>query len=74
MPYRRSREKVALVTLSGSIARGGAGDCPSRCPSSEGAGRGESVVGALRVAEKNRRVQAVLFYVDSPGGDALASD
>ena len=34
----------------------------------------ESVVAALRVAEKNRRVSAVLFYVDSPGGDALASD
>ena len=34
----------------------------------------ESVVGALRVAEKNRRVAAVLFHVDSPGGDALASD
>ena len=29
---------------------------------------------ALRVAEKNRRVAAVLFHVDSPGGDALASD
>jgi protease IV len=26
------------------------------------------------VAEKSRRVGAVLFYVDSPGGDALASD
>ena len=34
----------------------------------------ESVVAALRGAEKNRRVGAVLLHVDSPGGDALASD
>jgi protease IV len=32
------------------------------------------VVAALRVAEKSRRINAVLLYVDSPGGDALASD
>jgi protease-4 len=34
----------------------------------------ESVVAALRLAEQNPRVSAVLFHVDSPGGDALASD
>ena len=34
----------------------------------------ESVVAALRVTEKSRRISAVLFHVDSPGGDALASD
>lgn len=33
-----------------------------------------SVVAALRAAEQNRRVGAVLFHVDSRGGDALASD
>jgi protease-4 len=32
------------------------------------------VVAALRLAEKNRRVAAILFHVESPGGDALASD
>ena len=34
----------------------------------------ESVVGALRRAEKSGRVSAILFHVESPGGDALASD
>jgi protease-4 len=34
----------------------------------------ESVVGALRTAEKSRRISAILFHVESPGGDALASD
>jgi protease IV len=34
----------------------------------------DSVVASLRVAEKSRHINAVLLYVDSPGGDALASD
>src|SRR3712207_2651674 len=29
---------------------------------------------SLRLAEGNRRVAAILFHVESPGGDALASD
>jgi protease IV len=76
MPYRRrSRKKVALVTLSGAIVRGRSRRLPFPLPFVGGEQAGsESVVGALRMAEKNRRVAAVLFYVDSPGGDALASD
>jgi protease-4 len=76
MPYRRrSRKKVALVTLSGAIVRGRSRRLPLPLPFVGGEQAGsESVVGALRMAEKNRRVAAVLFYVDSPGGDALASD
>jgi protease IV len=34
----------------------------------------DTIVAALRLAEKNRRVSAILFHVESPGGDALASD
>jgi protease IV len=76
IPYRRrSRKKVALVTLSGAIVRGRSRRLPFPLPFVGGERAGsESIVGALRVAEKNRRVGAVLFYVDSPGGDALASD
>jgi len=76
MPYRRySRKKVALVTLSGTIVRGRSRRLPVPLPfvGAEQAGS-DSVVAALRVAEKSRRVAAVLFHVDSPGGDALASD
>jgi protease-4 len=72
---RRSRKKVALVTLSGAIVRGRSRRLPLPLPFVGGEQAGsESVVGALRVAENKRRVAAVLFYVDSPGGDALASD
>jgi len=76
MPYRRrSRKKVALVTLSGAIVRGRSRRLPVPLPFVGGEQAGsDSVVAALRVAEKSRRIAAVLFYVDSPGGDALASD
>ena len=76
LPYRkRSRKKVALVTLSGAIVRGRSRRLPLPLPFVGGEQAGsESVVAALRVAEKNRRVAAVMFYVDSPGGDALGSD
>src|SRR5215211_5942013 len=76
IPYRRRpRKKVALVTLSGAIVRGRSRRLPIPLPfvGREQAGS-DSVVPALRVAEKSRRVAAVLFHVDSPGGDALASD
>ena len=75
-PYRRRlRKKVALVTLSGAIVRGRSRRLPFPLPFVGGEQAGsESVVGALRLAERNKRVGAVLFYVDSPGGDALASD
>ena len=76
MPYRRrARKRVALVTLTGAIVRGRSRRLPVPLPfvGAEQAGS-DSVVAALRAAEKNRRFAAVLFYVDSPGGDALASD
>ena len=76
MPYRRSpRKRVALVTLSGTIVRGRSRRLPVPLPFIGGEQAGsESVLAALRVAEKNRRIAAVLLHVDSPGGDALASD
>jgi protease IV len=76
VPYRRRpRKKVALVSLSGTIVRGRSRKLPVPLPFVGGEQAGsESVVAALRVTEKNRRIAAVLFHVDSPGGDALASD
>jgi protease IV len=76
VPYRRSlRRQVGLVSLSGTIARGRSRRLPVPLPllGDEQAGS-ESIVAALRLAESNRRVAAILFHVESPGGDALASD
>jgi len=76
VPYRRSlRRRVGLVSLSGAIVRGKSRRLPVPLPliGDEQAGS-ESVVAALRLAERNRRVGAILFHVESRGGDALASD
>src|SRR5215207_270236 len=74
--YRRSpRRRVGLVSLSGTIVRGKSRRLPVPLPLLGGEQAGsESVVAALRLAENNRRVAAILFHVESPGGDALASD
>ena len=72
---RRTKKKVALVSLRGTIVRGRSRRLPVPLPFVGGEQAGsESVVAALRVAEGNRRISALLFHVDSPGGDALASD
>ncbi len=75
-PYRRrARRWVELVQVKGAISRGRSRRVPVPLPflGNERAGS-DSVVAALRGAGKNRRVGAVLLHVDSPGGDALASD
>ena len=66
---------VGLVGVEGAVVRGSSRKLPVPLPllGREQAGSA-SVVAALRVAEKNRRVAVVLLYVNSPGGDALASD
>jgi protease IV len=75
-PYRRrARRWVELVQVKGAISRGRSRRVPVPLPFLGGERAGsDSVVAALRGAGKNRRVGAVLLHVDSPGGDALASD
>lgn len=76
-PYRRLRrgKRVAVVSLSGVISRGKSRRTPVPLPFVGGEQAGsDSVAGALRRAEGDRSVGAVLFCVDSRGGDALASD
>jgi protease-4 len=77
IPYRsrRNRKVVGIVGVEGTVVRGRSRKLPVPLPllGREQAGS-DSVVAALRAAEKSRRVAAVLLHVDSPGGDALASD
>jgi len=75
-PYRRRvPRRVALVQVKGAISRGRSRRVPVPVPFLGGERAGsESVVAALRGAERNRRIGAVLLHVESPGGDALASD
>jgi protease-4 len=76
LPYRRrARKVVGLVRVEGTILRGRSRKLPVPMPVLGSAQAGsDSVIAALRVAEKSRRVGAILLHVDSRGGDALASD
>lgn len=76
-PYRRLRrgKKVGIVRLSGVIVRGRSRRLPVPLPFVGGEQAGsDTVIAALRRAEADRSVGAVVFSVDSRGGDALASD
>ena len=77
VPYRsrKARKVVGLASITGTIVQGVSRRSPVPLPflGREQAGS-DSVVAALRVAEKSRRIAAILLHVDSPGGDAFASD
>lgn len=73
-PVSRSRP-LAVISIAGTIARGADRRIPLPLPLFGGAAAGAlSVSAALRAAEADRRVAAVVLAIDSPGGDAFASD
>ncbi|HRQ38503.1 MAG TPA: signal peptide peptidase SppA [Chloroflexota bacterium] len=76
-PRRHTPQFIGVVTLSGVITMGTSQRPPIDIPvpfvAEETAG--EVTLGALlRRAEKMDNMAALIFHVDSPGGDALASD
>ena len=77
-PYTWHAEKaIAVISVEGSITPGESRRPPVPFPMpvvQEVRSGAESVLRAFRQAEKNERVGAIVLYVNSPGGDALASD
>jgi len=72
-PLRGGR--VAVVPLEGVIVTGKSRRSPLPLPLVGGAQAGsETLLRALRAAEKDESTEAVVFYVNSGGGSALASD
>ncbi len=73
----RSGKAIGVVSLEGLIVAGRSRRSPLPVPlpfiGSTQAGS-DTVAQALRSAEANPRIAAVVFYVDSRGGSALASD
>lgn len=71
---RRRAAGVAVVPVVGAIVSGRSRGTPP-LPVVPGPLAGaDTVVAALRRAERDEHVGAVVLYVDSPGGSALASD
>jgi protease-4 len=75
-PLRQFRKQVVgLVRIEGTIMRGASRTSPLPLPLIGGTMAGaESVAQAMRQAERNPNIAAVLVYVDSGGGEVFASD
>jgi protease-4 len=72
---RRQQRYVGVVRVEGAIAQGSSRRSPLPLPLIGGSMAGaDSVIQALRRAEASDRVGAVVLHIDSPGGDAFASD
>lgn len=67
----RKGKRIALIYGTGSIARGSSGFDPLTRGSSFGA---DDVASAFREARDDKRVRAIVFRVDSPGGSAVGSE
>jgi protease-4 len=76
LPYLVFRRRlVGVVPVEGTIATGRSRNVPLPIPLFGGQQAGaESVTQALRQAERSRRIAAVVVQINSPGGDAFASD
>jgi protease-4 len=72
----RAPRVVGVVSVEGALALGTSRRVPSPIPIPyfEDLAGTDTVVQALRQAERDKRVAAVVLYVNSPGGSLLASD
>jgi protease-4 len=71
------RQRIGVVSLEGLIVPGRSRRVPSPLPLPlpfEAQAGSETIVQALRRAEVDERIAAVIFHVETPGGSALASD
>jgi protease-4 len=74
-PLKHERRFVGVVRVEGAIASGPSRRSPLPLPLIGGSQAGsDTIIQALRQGERNPRVAAVVIHLDSPGGDAFASD
>jgi protease-4 len=68
-------KRVALISVTGAIVTGRSRNLPVPLPGLGGRTAGaDTLVAALRAARADRATAAVVLFVDSGGGSALASD
>ena len=74
-PHRwHPRQVIGVISVEGLIVTGPSRRLPIPIPFFGVQAGSDTVCQALRRAERDRRVAAVVLYVDSRGGSALASD
>lgn len=70
-----TKQRIGVISLEGMIVPGKSRRVPTPLPLPVEAQAGaETLTAALREAEANPRIAAVILHVDSPGGSSLASD
>ncbi len=70
-----TRQRIGVVSLEGLIVPGKSRRMPTPVPLPIEAQAGaETIIRALRQAEADPRIVAVIFHIESPGGSSLASD
>lgn len=69
-PNRRG-DTIALIYGTGAVTRGSSRFEPTTRQPSMGS---DEVAAAFRKAVKNKKVKAIVFRIDSPGGSAVASE
>lgn len=73
--YRwRGSRSVAVISLEGTIVSGESRDVPLPIPLVGTQAGAATLARAFRKAERDPSVAAVVFYINSGGGDAIASD
>lgn len=72
IPGRKSKPKIAVVTLHGPIVSGRGG--PQGLPFGNSSAGGDTIAAALREAAADDSVDAIVLRVDSPGGSVTGSE
>jgi protease-4 len=67
------RNKIAVIYASGAIERGEGGFDPVLSPGSDAVGS-DAMVKAFKTARDDDAVRAVVFRINSPGGEVIASE
>lgn len=70
----QGRSRVAVVSIEGAIVTGKSRRSPLPLPMLRVLSGSDTVIRCLRVAARDPRTAAIVLYVDSGGGSALASD
>ncbi|HYZ68096.1 MAG TPA: signal peptide peptidase SppA, partial [Mycobacterium sp.] len=72
IPGRKTKPKIAVVTLHGPIVSGRGG--PHLLPLGGSSAGGDTIAAALREAAADDSVSAIVLRVDSPGGSVTGSE